>query len=167
MLGFIDSADSHLMSTRSCGACSLHSSHRHALEEIRKVPISKRQILCLIALAYGNFCVAACVSLQAPFFPAECDNKGVSSQVYGLIFGIYELVILTASPIFGKMVIKIQFYSSPTTWDFCLFSFSSLMFLPISSSNLVFFSPVSPRCFSGKESNNHLHHDHDSELTQF
>ncbi|XP_053205515.1 MFS-type transporter SLC18B1-like [Panonychus citri] len=103
MLGFIDSADSHLMSTRSCGACSLHSSHRHALEEIRKVPISKRQILCLIALAYGNFCVAACVSLQAPFFPAECDNKGVSSQVYGLIFGIYELVILTASPIFGKM----------------------------------------------------------------
>ena len=104
MLGFIDSADSHLLSTRSCGACSLHSSHRHALEEIKKVPISKRQILCLIALAYGNFCVAACVSLQAPFFPAECDNKGVSSLVYGLIFGIYELVILTASPIFGKMV---------------------------------------------------------------
>lgn len=65
---------------------------------------SKRQWMVLAVLAYGNFCVAACVSLQAPFFPAECDKKGVTPEVYGLIFGVYELVILFASPIFGKLV---------------------------------------------------------------
>uniref|UniRef100_T1KJ11 Major facilitator superfamily (MFS) profile domain-containing protein n=3 Tax=Tetranychus urticae TaxID=32264 RepID=T1KJ11_TETUR len=103
MIGLFEASTDSRLLTRSCGNCSLHASHRSPIEEIKKVPITKRQILCLIALAYGNFCVAACVSLQAPFFPAECDIKGVSSLVYGLIFGIYELVILVASPIFGKM----------------------------------------------------------------
>uniref|UniRef100_T1KJ10 Major facilitator superfamily (MFS) profile domain-containing protein n=1 Tax=Tetranychus urticae TaxID=32264 RepID=T1KJ10_TETUR len=54
-------------------------------------------------MAYGNFCIGANGSLQAPFFPGECDIKGVSSLIYGLIFGVFELVIIVTCPIFSKM----------------------------------------------------------------
>ncbi len=35
-----------------------------------------KQLLILLCLAYGNFFAAACVSLQAPFFPMEAESKG-------------------------------------------------------------------------------------------
>lgn len=34
--------------------------------------------------------------------------KGASSTVYGLVFGIYELVILLTSPLFGKLILVIE-----------------------------------------------------------
>lgn len=37
----------------------------------KKVKYNSTQWLTLITLAFGNFCAGACVSLQAPFFPAE------------------------------------------------------------------------------------------------
>lgn len=39
-------------------------------------PLYRRKILILITLAYGNFWIATCVSLQAPFFPKEAESKG-------------------------------------------------------------------------------------------
>lgn len=90
----------------------------------KKISYTYRQWMVLIALAYGNFCVASCVSLQAPFFPAECDKKNVTPQVYGLIFGVYELVILTFSPIFGKMVSVWMILRAKLIGSiFCLFIF--------------------------------------------
>ena len=41
-----------------------------------KPKLDHRQIMVLLTLAYGNFWVAACVSLQAPFFPKEAELKG-------------------------------------------------------------------------------------------
>ncbi|XP_022253328.1 MFS-type transporter SLC18B1-like isoform X2 [Limulus polyphemus] len=35
---------------------------------------SKHQFYVLATLCYGNFCIAACVSLQAPFFPRELSH---------------------------------------------------------------------------------------------
>ncbi|XP_054156784.1 MFS-type transporter SLC18B1-like [Oppia nitens] len=67
-----------------------------------------KQILILILLAYGNFWVAACVSLQAPFFPKEAESKGATPTQYGLIFGIYELCIAITSPLFGKMIASVN-----------------------------------------------------------
>ena len=67
-----------------------------------------RPTLVLACVLYGNFWVAACVSLQAPFFPKEAEAKGASSTVYGLIFGVYELMIITTSPLFGKMVARVS-----------------------------------------------------------
>ncbi|KAI1305388.1 MFS-type transporter SLC18B1 [Halotydeus destructor] len=65
---------------------------------------TRRQLVVLASVAYGNFWLAACVSLQAPFFPQEAEQKGASSTVYGLVFGIYELVIFFMSPMFGKLI---------------------------------------------------------------
>jgi MFS family permease len=42
-----------------------------------------------------------CVSLQAPFFPAEAEKKGATASEYGLIFGVFELVGFILSPIYG------------------------------------------------------------------
>lgn len=71
------------------------------------LPYTRRQLIILTCVMYGNFWVAACVSLQAPFFPMEAESKGASSTVYGLIFGVYELLIITMSPVFGKLITKI------------------------------------------------------------
>lgn len=77
-----------------------------SLEQKRLSTFTKRQLFALACIAYGNFWVAACVSLQAPFFPHEAEQKGASATIYGLIFGVYELMIITTSPLFGKMVAK-------------------------------------------------------------
>jgi len=72
------------------------------------LPYTARQLIILVVVMYGNFWVAACVSLQAPFFPQEAEMKGASSTVYGLVFGIYELLIITMSPVFGKLITKVS-----------------------------------------------------------
>jgi uncharacterized MFS-type transporter C6orf192 len=95
--------------TLSCSSTPLLASCKKE-KKVTKIVFDRRQYMTLFALAYGNFCVAACVSLQAPFFPQECDKKGVSPKVYGLIFGIYELVIVSTSPIFGKLVRQPFYY---------------------------------------------------------
>ncbi|CAG2115762.1 unnamed protein product, partial [Medioppia subpectinata] len=66
------------------------------------------QILILILLSYGNFWVAACVSLQAPFFPKEAESKGATPTQYGFVFGVYELMIAVTSPLFGKMIASVS-----------------------------------------------------------
>lgn len=65
---------------------------------------TKKQIFLLLTLMYTNFWEASCYSLQAPFLPQIAQEKGVSSMIYGLIFGILEFVILFTSPIFGMLV---------------------------------------------------------------
>ena len=45
-------------------------------ESSTKSKLNGHQIMILALLAYGNFWVAACVSLQAPFFPQEAELKG-------------------------------------------------------------------------------------------
>ena len=47
-----------------------------SLRNSGQVSSGRRQLLILILLYYGNFWVAACVSLQAPFFPREAESKG-------------------------------------------------------------------------------------------
>uniref|UniRef100_T1KJ05 Major facilitator superfamily (MFS) profile domain-containing protein n=1 Tax=Tetranychus urticae TaxID=32264 RepID=T1KJ05_TETUR len=66
-------------------------------------PMNRKQICCLIILAYSYFCIAASGSLQAPFFPGQCDIKGVSPLTYGLIFGVFELIVTSMPSIFRKM----------------------------------------------------------------
>lgn len=56
--------------------------------------------LCIIGLA--DFCNAICVSLQAPFFPNEAEKKGCTATEYGLVFGIFELIVFLISPVYGQ-----------------------------------------------------------------
>jgi len=63
---------------------------------------SKRQWLTLIVFAIADFCSAVCVSLQAPFYPQEAEEKGATATEYGLVFGVFELTVFIVSPLLGK-----------------------------------------------------------------
>lgn len=65
---------------------------------------SRRQWLTLIILGLADFCNAICVSLQSPFFPKEAEAKGCTATEYGLVFGIFELVVFIISPLYGRHI---------------------------------------------------------------
>lgn len=65
------------------------------------IEFTKRQWLTLIVVALADFFNAICVSLQAPFFPQEAEKKGSTATEYGLVFGIFELVVFLISPVYG------------------------------------------------------------------
>ena len=62
---------------------------------------TKEQWLVLLTLAMTHLCNGMCVSLQAPFYPAEAEKKGASATEYGLVFGIFELTVFIVSPFIG------------------------------------------------------------------
>lgn len=68
---------------------------------------SRRQLLTLVVLSIGDFCNAICVSLQAPFYPAEAEKKGASATEYGLVFGVFELIVFAVSPFYGQHLNRI------------------------------------------------------------
>ena len=63
---------------------------------------TKRQWVTLFVFAVADFCSAICVSLQAPFYPKEAQDKGATATEYGLVFGIFELMVFIVSPLLGK-----------------------------------------------------------------
>lgn len=60
-----------------------------------------RQWLTIIVISIADFCNAICVALQAPFYPLEAERKGCSATEYGLVFGVFELVVFLVSPLYG------------------------------------------------------------------
>lgn len=92
--------------------CSIDQQQASFHESINRKKYTIRQLLVIFTYIYGNFFLAACVSLQAPFFPKEAALKGASATQYGLVFGAYELAIIFVSPFVGKLVGK----SSPKVW---------------------------------------------------
>jgi len=68
---------------------------------------TRRQWATAAVIAFADFCSAVCVSLQAPFYPAEAERKGATASEYGLVFGIFELTVFLTSPLFGKYVTKL------------------------------------------------------------
>lgn len=68
---------------------------------------SRRQWVTLVIFSIAQFCNAVCVSLQAPFYPAEAEAKGATATEYGLVFGVFELVVFIISPIYGKYLDRI------------------------------------------------------------
>lgn len=68
---------------------------------------TRRQVAILITFAIADFCSAVCVSLQAPFYPAEAERKGASATQYGFVFGVFELTVFLASPFYGRFLSSI------------------------------------------------------------
>lgn len=68
---------------------------------------TKRQWLTLIVMALADFCNAICVSLQAPFFPQEAEKKGAVATEYGLVFGVFELIVFLVSPFYGQYLNRV------------------------------------------------------------
>ncbi|KOC69871.1 MFS-type transporter SLC18B1 [Habropoda laboriosa] len=68
---------------------------------------TKRQWLTLIVISLADFANAICVSLQAPFYPQEASMKGATASEYGLVFGVFELVVFIISPVYGQNLHRI------------------------------------------------------------
>jgi uncharacterized protein YhhL (DUF1145 family) len=66
--------------------------------------LTKIQLMILFILIFDAFMGAAYYLLLAPFFPAEAIKKGISQTQVGIIFGVFEFIILILSPVFGKYV---------------------------------------------------------------
>lgn len=105
------SFDRSTLIRHTCSVDQQQASFQESIKNRRK-NYSTRQLLTIFTYIYGNFFLAACVSLQAPFFPQEAQNKGASPTEYGLVFGVYELAIIFVSPLVGKLVGR----SSPRLW---------------------------------------------------
>jgi hypothetical protein len=67
--------------------------------------LTKAQLTTTVLLVVYFFLSSAYYSLFAPFFPAESVKKGISQTQVGIIFGVFEFVLLVLSPVFGKYVI--------------------------------------------------------------
>ena len=93
-----------------------------------------QQWMIFIVFSINNFFQAICVSLQAPFYPHEAEEKGATATgqlsipmipsmpiipvqtilsrlsspfphvEYGLVFGIFELTVFIASPYIGSKI---------------------------------------------------------------
>lgn len=94
---------------------------------------TRRQILTLAAFGAADFCNAICVSLQAPFFPSEAEKKGATATEYGLVFGVFELVVFLVSPFYGQHLTSIgpkrMFFSGICTSGVCSVLFGLLDFI--------------------------------------
>ena len=47
------------------------------------------------------------IFFQAPFYPKEAERKGATASEYGLVFGVFELVVFLVSPLCGKYLPRI------------------------------------------------------------
>ena len=68
---------------------------------------SQDQWCVIVTLIVTHLCNGMCVSLQAPFYPAEAERKGATATQYGLVFGIFELTVFLVSPFIGKILPKV------------------------------------------------------------
>lgn len=69
---------------------------------------TRKEWLTLVTIGCVQFTCAICISLQAPFYPAEAESKGATATEYGLVLGSFELVAFLSSPVFGHYVHKIR-----------------------------------------------------------
>lgn len=67
---------------------------------------TRKQWILLVFFGLINLISSTTVSIQAPFYPEEAERKGATATEYGLVFGIFELVIFLTAPIFGQFVMK-------------------------------------------------------------
>ncbi|XP_076030715.1 MFS-type transporter SLC18B1-like [Oratosquilla oratoria] len=72
-----------------------------------KSKYTTKQWLILVVFGIVDFCNAICVSLQAPFYPAEAEAKGATATEYGFVFGVFELTVFLVSPIYGRYLSRV------------------------------------------------------------
>lgn len=77
----------------------------------RDLNIRPAQLAAIVLLAVTYLLSASYYSLFAPFLPGEALKKGLNQTQVGIIFGVFELVLIILIPIFGKYVYIIYFLS--------------------------------------------------------
>ncbi|OXA37035.1 MFS-type transporter SLC18B1 [Folsomia candida] len=75
-----------------------------ATDDEHSVPLTKRQWVTFAVFGFVEIFSAMVISLQAPFYPLEAEKKGATATEFGLVFGIFELVVFIISPIYGSKI---------------------------------------------------------------
>ncbi|XP_054718055.1 MFS-type transporter SLC18B1-like [Uloborus diversus] len=70
----------------------------------KKAKFTTEQKLIAFCLCLVDFTAFLSMSIIAPFFPREAAEKGMREAVSGFVFSIYALVVMLASPVFGKIL---------------------------------------------------------------
>ena len=68
------------------------------------IKMTKNQLAAITLLSLNFFFNWAYYSLFAPFFPEEAIKKGMNTTQIGIIFGVFQLILMIFTPIFGKYV---------------------------------------------------------------
>lgn len=66
--------------------------------------LTPRQWATVGMLTFAILFSTVSYSFMAPFFPGEARKKNLNTTETGIIFGIFELVMLITSPLIGKYV---------------------------------------------------------------
>ena len=106
-----NSAASSLLEATEAAAPSSEPVERNLKICGRELNLNRSQLIALVLLSLYFFLTSCYYSLFAPFLPGEAIKKGISQTQVGIIFGIFQFVLLVLSPIFGKYmeVIGIRF----------------------------------------------------------
>ncbi|KAI6244213.1 MFS-type transporter SLC18B1 [Aphelenchoides fujianensis] len=83
-------------STSESGSTSSSSSYA------RFSDLTRKQWVTIGMLAIANLCSTIAFSCLAPFYPSEAAIKGMNTFQTGIVFGVFELVILCTAPFLGK-----------------------------------------------------------------
>ena len=75
--------------------------------EKKKKKMPKRRILSLILLGFTELLGGATLSLLAPFYSKEAEEKGLSVTASGVVFSSVFVMSFFLSPFFGKYITKI------------------------------------------------------------
>jgi len=75
--------------------------------ERKKKKMPKRRILSLILLGFTELLGGATLSLLAPFYSKEAEEKGLSVTASGVVFSSVFVMSFFLSPFFGKYITKI------------------------------------------------------------
>lgn len=70
------------------------------------------QLVTIVLLTTYYLLTSSYYSLLAPFLPGEAVNKGLTKTQIGIIFSVFELVLLVLTPFFGKYVSDFSFRSN-------------------------------------------------------
>ena len=70
----------------------------------RDIGLTSEQLSTIFLLSIDYLLSASYYSLFAPFLPGEALKKDVSQTQVGIIFGVFELVLIILIPFFGKYV---------------------------------------------------------------
>jgi len=73
----------------------------------RNLNMTLSQLTAVSILSIYFYLTWAYFSLITPFFPGEAMKKGMNSSKIGIVFGVYQLVLLLLQPVFGKYLNKI------------------------------------------------------------
>ncbi|GAB1603034.1 MFS-type transporter SLC18B1-like [Argonauta hians] len=101
--------------------------------------LSRDQKLLIAGICVSDLLSSISLSIMAPFFPKEAENRGISISTSGWVFGVFSLTAVFMSVIFGRLITvvgtKFLFLSGLFFAGGCTMLFGFLNYLPNEPNN--------------------------------